>query len=179
MTEILSGIARRALAAATIVALASSVATAQTTPRSTLVAPVPDSMIPLSLGDAARLAARQSATAQGARFRADEAQARVRATRADLLPQLSSYVQEAGRTFNTSTLGIDFPSQPGVPHSSIPRDRSRDRSTLLTSGAAFSRTCLISAHWAASNRRKPRHARPVPTPMRPPSSRPPSPPART
>jgi outer membrane protein len=114
MTEILSGVARRALAAATIVALASSGATAQTT-RSTLSAPLPDSVIPLSLGDAARLAARQSATAQGARFRADEAQARVRATRADLLPQLTSYVQEAGRTFNTSTLGIDFPSEPGVP----------------------------------------------------------------
>jgi outer membrane protein len=114
MTEILSGVARRALAAATIVALASSGATAQTT-RSTLSAPLPDSVIPLSLGDAARLAARQSATAQGARFRADEARARVRATRADLLPQLTSYVQEAGRTFNTSTLGIDFPSEPGVP----------------------------------------------------------------
>lgn len=69
----------------------------------------------LSLGEAARLAARQSALAQGARFRADEAQARVRERRADLLPNVSSYVQEAGRTFNTSTLGIDFPSQPGVP----------------------------------------------------------------
>ena len=115
MTEIFSGVARRALAAATIVALASSAATAQTSPRPALVAPLPDSVIPLSLGDAARLAARQSATAQGARFRADEALARVRATRADLLPQVSSYVQEAGRTFNTSTLGIDFPSSPGVP----------------------------------------------------------------
>ena len=121
MTEILTGFARRALAAATLVALASSVATAQTAPRSTLVAPLPDSVIPLSLGDAARLAARQSATAQGARFRADEAQARARATRADLLPQVSSYVQEAGRTFNTSTLGIDFPSQPGVPPLFDPR----------------------------------------------------------
>src|SRR5215212_7934377 len=69
----------------------------------------------LTLGDAARLAARQSAIAQGARFRADEADARVRQRRSELLPNVSSYVQEAGRTFNTSTLGIDFPTQPGVP----------------------------------------------------------------
>src|ERR1700674_185351 len=70
-------------------------------------------VLPLSLGDAARLAARQSALAQGARLRADEAGARVRERRADLLPTVSSYVQEAGRTFNTSTLGIDFPAAPG------------------------------------------------------------------
>ena len=69
--------------------------------------------LPLSLGDAARLAAQQSALAKGARLRADEAQARVRQRQADLLPTLSSYVQEAGRTFNTSTLGIDFPTPPG------------------------------------------------------------------
>ncbi len=71
--------------------------------------------LPLSLGDAARLAAQQSASAQGARLRADEAQARVRQRRADLLPDVSSYVQEAGRTFNTSTLGIDFPAPAGQP----------------------------------------------------------------
>jgi outer membrane protein TolC len=46
-------------------------------------------------------------------LRADEAQARVRQRRADLLPTVISYVQEAGRTFNTSTLGIDFPTPAG------------------------------------------------------------------
>ncbi|HEV2018614.1 MAG TPA: TolC family protein [Gemmatimonadaceae bacterium] len=70
-------------------------------------------VLPLSLGDAGRLAAQQSALARGGRLRADEAQARVRQRRADLLPTVSSYVQEAGRTFNTSTLGIDFPTPPG------------------------------------------------------------------
>lgn len=70
-------------------------------------------LLPLSLGDAARLAAQQSAVARGARLRADEAQARVRERRADLLPTVTSYVQEAGRTFNTSTLGIDFPTPTG------------------------------------------------------------------
>ena len=70
-------------------------------------------VLSLSLGDAGRLAAQQSAQAKGARLRADEAQARVRQRRADLLPTVSSYVQEAGRTFNTSTLGIDFPAPAG------------------------------------------------------------------
>ena len=70
-------------------------------------------VLSISLGDAGRLAAQQSALAQGARLRADEAQARVRQRRADLLPTVSSYVQEAGRTFNTSTLGIDFPTPAG------------------------------------------------------------------
>src|SRR6202171_6392288 len=69
--------------------------------------------LPLSLGDAARLAAQHSAIAQGARLRAAEARARVRERRADLLPTVSGYVQEAGRTFNTSTLGIDFPTPAG------------------------------------------------------------------
>ncbi|MFN2572722.1 MAG: TolC family protein [Gemmatimonadales bacterium] len=116
MTEIFSGHTRRLLASAATIALTSSATFAQTSTLSPpLAAPRPDSVIPLTLGDAARLAARQNASAQGARFRADEAQARVRERRADLLPNVSSYVQEAGRTFNTSTLGIDFPSQPGVP----------------------------------------------------------------
>ena len=106
MTEFSSGVRVPFLTAAVMIAVASSRAFAQQAP-----APA----IPLSLGDAARLAARQSAPAQGARLRADEAQARVRQRRADLLPTLSSYVQQAGRTFNTSTLGIDFPAPAGQP----------------------------------------------------------------
>jgi outer membrane protein len=67
----------------------------------------------LTLADAVRIAARQNANVEVARLRADEAEARVRQRRADLLPNVSSYIQEAGRTFNTSTLGIDFPTPPG------------------------------------------------------------------
>jgi len=104
MTELSSSVRVRLLIAALMIAVASSGAAGQQAPA-----------IPLSLGDAARLAAHQSAPAQGARLRADEAQARVRQRRADLLPTLSSYVQQAGRTFNTSTLGIDFPTPPGQP----------------------------------------------------------------
>ena len=104
MTTEFSDLRVRLLAAALMIAGASAHAGAQQTPS-----------IRLSLGDAARLAARQSALAQGARLRADEAEARVRQRKAELLPTVSSYVQEAGRTFNTSTLGIDFPTAPGQP----------------------------------------------------------------
>ncbi len=92
------------MTATAAIAFAASAPSAQTAPP-----------VPLTLGDAARLAARQSALAQGARLRVDEAQARVRQRKADLLPSFSGYVQEAGRTFNTSTLGIDFPTPPGQP----------------------------------------------------------------
>src|ERR1700682_3633605 len=114
MTKILPSISRCLFAALAALTVVSSLALAQMsgTPPAPTGAP-PASATPLTLGDAARLAARQSALAQGARLRADEAGARVRQRRADLLPTVSSYVQEAGRTFNTSTLGIDFPAAPG------------------------------------------------------------------
>jgi outer membrane protein TolC len=115
MIEIFSSARSRALAAVATLAIASPVLNAQQTPATPPGPAQPGTVIPLSLGDAARLAARQSAVAQGARLRADEAEARVRQRKADLLPNVSSYVQEAGRTFNTSTLGIDFPATPGNP----------------------------------------------------------------
>ncbi len=102
MTDIFSGSRLALLGALASIALASApIAAQQTAP------------ISLTLGDAARLAARQSALSRGARLRADEAEARVRQRKSDLLPTVSSYVQEAGRTFNTSTLGIEFPTPPG------------------------------------------------------------------
>jgi outer membrane protein len=104
MTEIFSSARLAFFGALAGIAVASAPAGAQQAPA-----------ISLTLGDAARLAARQSALAQGARLRADEADARVRQRKADLLPTVSSYVQEAGRTYNTSTLGIDFPAPPGQP----------------------------------------------------------------
>jgi outer membrane protein len=104
MTEIFSSARLAFFGAVACISVASAPVGAQQTP-----------VISLTLGGAARLAARQSALAQGARLRADEADARVRQRKADLLPTVSSYVQEAGRTFNTSTLGIDFPAPPGQP----------------------------------------------------------------
>jgi outer membrane protein len=70
---------------------------------------------PLTLGDAARLSARQSASAEAARYRAEQAEARVTQQRADLLPNLSAYALQQGRSFNTATLGIDFPAPAGQP----------------------------------------------------------------
>ena len=122
MTDIFSSVSTRLFAAVATIAIASSALASQTP----VTAPgpgmtQPTAAIPLSLGDAARLAAHQSALAQGARLRADEAQARVRQRKADLLPTVSSYVQESGRTFNTSTFGIDFPATPGNPPLFDPR----------------------------------------------------------
>ena len=67
----------------------------------------------LTLGDAVQLAARQSPIAETGRLRAAEARARVTQRRADLLPNVSGSAARAGRTFNTATLGIDFPTPPG------------------------------------------------------------------
>lgn len=75
----------------------------------------------LTLGDAVRLAARQSPTAETGRLRAAEARARVRQRRADLLPNASASAMRSGRTFNTATLGLDFPTAPGQPPLFDPR----------------------------------------------------------
>jgi outer membrane protein len=111
MIEIFPSV-RRALAVAATIAIVAPPLVAQNV--DSLPRPV-DGAVALSLGDAARLAARQSAIAQGARLRADEAQARVRERRADLLPNVSAYANQSGHTFNTATFGIDFPAPPGQP----------------------------------------------------------------
>jgi len=69
----------------------------------------------LSLGDAARLAARQSAAALASRYDAAAALARVRQSRADLLPSLSGSMFDGQHTLNSSSFGINFPTQPGQP----------------------------------------------------------------
>jgi outer membrane protein len=63
----------------------------------------------LSIGDAARIAARNSAPALGARIRVTEAQARVRQSRADLLPSLSASASQFTRTLNTASFGFSLP----------------------------------------------------------------------
>lgn len=67
----------------------------------------------LSLGDAARLAARQNAGVESARLLMTEAQARVIERRADLLPNVGSYVEGTTHTVNSATFGFDFPAAPG------------------------------------------------------------------
>jgi outer membrane protein len=145
MTKNLSRMIRRLFGVVATIAAASSVGLAQT-PANSPTPGLTGAVVPLSLGDAARVAASQSAISRGARLRADEAGARVRERRSELLPNLSSYVQEAGRTFNTSTLGIDFPASPGNPPLFDPQGqvegpintldvRGRVQQTLLDFGA--------------------------------------------
>ena len=69
----------------------------------------------LTMGDAARFAARQSLSTKAALLRADAADTRVAQRRADLLPNLSATAETNSRTFNTATLGLNFPSAPGQP----------------------------------------------------------------
>jgi outer membrane protein TolC len=70
-----------------------------------------DSVIthPLTLGDAARIGARQNAQAIQARYRTEQANARIRQSRSDLLPTITGYASENGRSYNSATFGIDFP----------------------------------------------------------------------
>jgi outer membrane protein TolC len=63
----------------------------------------------LSLGDAARLAASNSAPAVGARIRVAEAQGRAVQSRADLLPSLTGSASQFTRTLNTASFGFSLP----------------------------------------------------------------------
>jgi outer membrane protein TolC len=67
----------------------------------------------LTLGDAARLAGQRATPVLEARARAEAAEARARQSTADLLPSLDADVSTGGRTFNTASFGLDFPTPPG------------------------------------------------------------------
>jgi outer membrane protein TolC len=69
----------------------------------------------LSLGDAARLAAQQSAGVESAHDRVKQAEARVLARRADLLPNLSAATAFTRHTVNSASFGFDFPTPAGQP----------------------------------------------------------------
>ena len=70
---------------------------------------------PLSLGDAVRIAERQSAVAQSAQMRATEAQARVAQQRSFLFPTVNATGTQGARTLNSASFGISFPSVAGQP----------------------------------------------------------------
>ncbi len=69
----------------------------------------------LTLGQAIHMAAEQSTSARVSQLRIQEAQSRVTQRRADLLPNFSAGINQGGRSFNTATFGISFPSAPGQP----------------------------------------------------------------
>ena len=67
----------------------------------------------LSLGDAARLAASQTAAVQSATARVQEAQGRVTQSRSALLPQIEAVPNWSSRTVNSASFGFSFPAAPG------------------------------------------------------------------
>lgn len=68
---------------------------------------------PLTLGDAARLAARQSAPSVIAQLQTREAEARVTQVRGELFPTLRTAALESGHTLNSATFGFSFPTPEG------------------------------------------------------------------
>jgi outer membrane protein TolC len=62
----------------------------------------------LTLGSAARLAAEKNAAPEAARFRVDQAEARVRQARSDFLPNFFAQASEAEKTINSANFGINF-----------------------------------------------------------------------
>lgn len=98
--------------AATIAAVAAALAAANSPCRAQDTTSVPTR---ISLGDAARIAAHNSASSQGARIRVGEARARVTQTRSALFPNLTATGAEFRRTLNSASFGISFPTLPGQP----------------------------------------------------------------
>jgi len=80
----------------------------------TLTGQTPASMR-LSFADAVRLASGEVPVVALATLRTNEADARVRQARAALLPSLSVSGAWLNRTFNSKSLGIEFPTIPGNP----------------------------------------------------------------
>ena len=67
-----------------------------------------DAQTPLSLGDAARLAAKQNGAVDVARARVAQAEARVTQRRGALFPDLAAAVAQSERTLNSATFGFSF-----------------------------------------------------------------------
>ena len=75
-------------------------------------APAATAPLRLAFADAVNLAAGKTPVVELATLRTTEADARVRQARAALLPSLSVSGAWLNRTFNSKSLGIDFPSPP-------------------------------------------------------------------
>jgi len=69
----------------------------------------------LSLGDAARLAAKQNGAVEVARTRVTAAEARALEKRGALFPEIDAGLQQASRTINTATFGFEFKGPDGTP----------------------------------------------------------------
>lgn len=116
----------------------------------------------LTLADAAQRAREKSLPVIGSNLRASQVEARVSLRRADLLPSLNGIAEANSRTFNTATLGIDFPTPAGqqpffdpdgevlgpVPTSDV---RARVSQTIFD-GAALARLRLARQQGTAARR---------------------------
>ena len=100
--------ARRLLAAAVALGTAAAPALAQPGTTRTPAAPI-------TIGDAARLAAEQAAPVELAQLRAAQASARADQSRAALLPDVSALASQNGHTINSATFGFNFPAPEGEP----------------------------------------------------------------
>ena len=67
----------------------------------------------VSLGEAARLAATQTANVQSAQLRVEQAQARVKQSRSGLFPQVDLIPNWTSRTINSATFGFNLPTDSG------------------------------------------------------------------
>ena len=98
--------ARRLLLAAAVLGMAAAPALAQPDVTRSPGAPI-------TIGDAARLAAEQAAPVELAQLRAAQADARALQSRAALLPDVSALASQNGHTINSATFGFSFPAPEG------------------------------------------------------------------
>jgi outer membrane protein TolC len=128
----------------------------------TLAAQASATPLRLTLADAAARAREKSLPVLGSNVRASAVEARVNQRRADLLPSLSGIAEANSRTFNTATLGIDFPTPPGQqpffdPNGEVlgpvPTSDLRARvSQSIFDGAALARLRLARQQGSAARR---------------------------
>jgi outer membrane protein TolC len=126
----------------------------------------------LSLAEAARLAAAQTALVQSAQYRVQEAQARVTQSQSALRPQVSAIPNYTGHTVNSASFGFNFPAQAGSHRFSIRMARSSVLFACLIFAARRHRHCLIAAQQHACARRARASMRRPPTWRLPLSRRP-------
>lgn len=103
----------------------------------------------LGLADAVRIAAERSAQVDVATSQVAQARSRVTEARSALLPQVNATVAQTGRTFNTATFGLDFPTAPGSPPLFDPDGQVEGPVNLLDVRGSLSQTLF---NWAAIKR---------------------------
>jgi outer membrane protein TolC len=106
---------RTALTVACLIALQPAVLMAQLPSSRSQSASQNQPPAPLSIGDAARLAAQRNGAVDVARQLVAQAEARTLQRRGALLPELAAGVQQASRTTNTATFGFEFNDPNGRP----------------------------------------------------------------